>query len=222
MKILKKAIIGLLLIIGLPVIVLTALDILNVNKDADEKEGAIVTLIFLGLVPSGIGGFMLWSMYDNSQRKERDRLRAEFFQLVKAGRGRISAFDFSMASGLGADASRLYLNERARNFNAASYVDEDGGIFYQFQLGYADLNALLDDPDDELPTYRVLLQTVPPDHEEEILQVLQDVMEVEAEAIKEVLGEPLMPVQIGVTLEHAQDYRQRLEEAGAKVLVVLE
>ncbi len=222
MKILKKAIAGLLLTIGLPVIVLATLDQFNPSKDADEKGDATAALVILGFVPAGVGGFMVWSMYDNTQRRKRDRLRAAFFNLVKAGKGRISAFDFSMETGLAGHEARLYLDERARHFNATFHVDDDGGIFYQFHLGHADSHKLVDDSPNKPETYSLLLQAIPPDREDDVIQVLQDVMNVEADAIREILNEPLMPIQIGVPVAIAKQQRQRLQDAGISVLIVLE
>ncbi|MEM9449974.1 MAG: hypothetical protein AAGA75_15725 [Cyanobacteria bacterium P01_E01_bin.6] len=222
MKIFTKAIAGFLLVIGISAIGLATLDLLNAKRDAAKKRGAMVALVVLGIVPAGVGGYLLWAMIDNARRQERGRLRAAFFQLVKAGQGRISAFDFAMETGLEIDDAKLYLDERAQKFYAASHIDDEGGIVYGFQLGHADPKTLFDSSDPTAPTYAVLLKTVPSEQEEGVLEVLQDLMQVDADSIKDVLGEPLLPVQIGVTQAIAQDYRKRLEDAGATVLVVLE
>ncbi len=224
---LKKAIAGLLLIIGLPVIVFAALESRRANQDTGKPPKQTTALMVLGLVPTAIGGLLFWGMHDDARRDERDRLRTAFFQLVKAGNGRISATDFSIETGLAPSEARLYLDDRARYFHPTLHIDDENGIIYHFQLGFADPTLLLEETSEETLEpeplhFTVLLRAVAPEHEEEILQVLQEMMNGDADTIKEVLGEPLVPVQIGVPLAIAQDSRQRLEAVGAKVLVALE
>lgn len=232
----KKAIAGLLLIIGLPVIVFAALESRHAHRDAGATPKQAAALMVLGLVPMGIGGFMLWGMYDNERRNERDRLRTVFFQLVKAGRGRISATDFSIETGLTPNDAKQYLDNRARYFQSICQMDEDHGIVYQFQLGLANPALLTEEqteekteeqrePDGDPLTFSVFLHTIPPEHEEAIQQALQDIMDVVPDTITELPKDgarDLRPIQTGVPLAIAQDYRQRLEAAGATVIVALE
>lgn len=144
MRVLKKAIAGLLLIIGLPIVVLASLDILNPESSQEEKGNATAALIVLGIPPAAIGAWLAGGLHNDARRQERDRLRTTFFNLVKHGQGRISVFEFSEATELSGDRARLYLDDRARTFNATFHVDDAGGMFYVFNLGYTDSQRLID------------------------------------------------------------------------------
>ncbi|MEL6221437.1 MAG: hypothetical protein AAFR31_02210 [Cyanobacteria bacterium J06627_8] len=222
MKTFQKAIAAFLLCIGFASIGLSVLDLINSERTGRNQQRAIATLLVLGCVPVGVGGYMIWARFDQIHRQEQQRLRAAFFRLVRAGQGRISASDFSVETNLSIDEARLYLDERAEHFGAACQVEEDGKALYGFQLGYADPKRLLEAANETMPTFSILLKTIPSEHEDEVLIVLQDLMKAEPESIKEVWNEPLLPIQIGITRAIAQDYRKRLEEAGATVLVVLD
>jgi uncharacterized membrane protein len=223
MKTFQKAIAGFLLCIGFAAIGLSALDLFNSEKNAREKQRASATLIVLGCVPVAVGGYILWAIVDNAYRQEQGRLRAAFFELVQAGRGKIVAQEFADTTELALEDATVYLDDRAESARATRQADDEGNVVYLFQLGYADPKRLLDAVEgDATHTYSLLLKTVPDEHEENILTVLQELMKVEPDAIKAVWKEPLLPIQIGMTLTIAQEYRKRLEEAGATVLVVLE
>jgi len=143
MRVLKKAIAGLLLLIGVPIVMLTSIDIINPESTQEEKSNAIAALVILGIPPTVVGTWLAGGLHTNARRQERDRFRTTFFNLVKQGQGKISAFDFAEATGLSGDRARLYLDERARTFNATFHVDDQGGIFYLFTLGYSDAQRLL-------------------------------------------------------------------------------
>ncbi|MGB3495743.1 MAG: hypothetical protein WBA57_23640 [Elainellaceae cyanobacterium] len=144
MRVLKKAIAGLMLLIGVPVCVLTILDIFNSEVSQEDKSNATAALTILGLPPVAIGVWLVGGLHTDARCQERDRLRTTFFNLVKQGQGKISVFDFAEAAQLSGDRARLYLDDRARTFNATFQVDDAGGMFYVFTLGYANAQRLLD------------------------------------------------------------------------------
>jgi hypothetical protein len=134
MRLISKIVAGTLLIIGIPVIVLTVLEITNLKESPADREESAVALVILGLVPTAIGGAMVWSAKRHDRRKENDRLRKIFYELLKEGNGEITTMQFAMASGLNGKDSKAFLDEMAQEFNAGYNVLEEGSISYRFRI----------------------------------------------------------------------------------------
>jgi hypothetical protein len=100
MRLISKIVAGTLLTIGVPVIVLTGLEITNVKTPPSVREDSIVAMVIIGWVPVTIGGAMVWSARRRDRQQERDRLRQIFYELLKEGNGEITTMQFAMASGL--------------------------------------------------------------------------------------------------------------------------
>jgi hypothetical protein len=100
MRLISKIVAGTLLTIGVPVLVLTSLEITNVKTPPSDREDSIVAMVILGWVPTAIGGAMVWSARRRDRQQERDRLRNIFYELLKEGNGEVTTMQFAMASGL--------------------------------------------------------------------------------------------------------------------------
>lgn len=237
MRPLKKAIAGLLLLVGVPILALAALEIVNPQSSQQDRSEATAALILLGIPPTVAGAWLIGSLRTDARRQERDRLRSSFFALVKQGRGKVSVFDFAEATGLSGDRARLYLDERARTFNATFHVGDEGSLFYVFTLGYTDTQRLLDDPalseaaspppleSESNPhgavTYDILLRGAAIDRQAELLETLQTLTHHSLATVQRLVDTPLSLIVSGVERSTAEHYRQRLEAAGAQILVVL-
>ena len=85
-------------------------------------------LVFFGVAPLLLGGWLLHSSIQAEQRA----IREQFFRLLYAYQGRLSVLDFAAATRLEPAAARRYLDGWAREFAAEFEVNERGEIYYLF------------------------------------------------------------------------------------------
>ncbi len=85
-------------------------------------------IVFFGLVPALLGG---WVLYTSIQAEKR-ALREQFFQLLSLNRGRLSVMDFVLATRLEPAIARRHLDGWAKEFDADFEVTERGDIYYLF------------------------------------------------------------------------------------------
>ncbi|MBF2027891.1 MAG: hypothetical protein IGS48_14195 [Oscillatoriales cyanobacterium C42_A2020_001] len=134
MKLLVKVIAGALLAIGIPITLLAATEVLNPSKTAEQRENSFIAMMLLGLPPTALGGWIVWSLNQRHQHGERDRLRSAFFRLIQENNGHLTVLRFSMETGLDGQTAKTYLDDRAKEFNAAYNVTEEGSYSYHFNL----------------------------------------------------------------------------------------
>lgn len=108
--------IGLLVAIGLSHAAGTVLAVLS------------VLLVFFGLAPAMLGGWLIYSGYKAEQRA----IREQFFQLLVSNQGRLSLRDYVAASRLEPAIARRYLDGWAKEFYAEFEVSDRGDIYYIF------------------------------------------------------------------------------------------
>jgi hypothetical protein len=126
---------AILLGIGVPISLIGAIEVLRPQATPEDREGGLAALVLFGLPPTALGTWLIWSSRRQGQKAESDRLRSTFFRTLQANNGHITVLLFSMETGLeGADA-KAYLDERAKEFNAAYDVTEEGSYSYYFNLG---------------------------------------------------------------------------------------
>jgi hypothetical protein len=87
-----------------------------------------VLLVFFGLAPALLGGWLLYS----SAKAEKQALREQFFQLLLAKQGRLSVLDYVATTRLEPAIARRYLDGWAKEFYAEFEVNERGEIYYLF------------------------------------------------------------------------------------------
>lgn len=181
-----------------------------------EKQFASVGVGLLGGVPSTtLGAWLLIQNRDRKTQKERDRLQRTFYKLLKANGGQINVLRFSMEANISGTDARAYLDERAREFNAAFNVSEEGKVFYYFD---GDFNAL-----PAATAYDVVLQSFPWQNRDRVLNLLQREMRLERRVMKAMLKQAKSrPVAIatGVTERRANALKQTLEASGATISIV--
>ena len=134
MKLLTKIAIGVLLGIGIPISLVGTTEALNPKNTAGDREGAFIVALMFGLPPTAFGSWLLFSNVRRSKQEERDRLRASFFRLLQENSGHLTVLRFSMETGLEGQAAKMYLDSRAKEFNAAYNVTEEGSFSYYFNL----------------------------------------------------------------------------------------
>ena len=115
---------------------------LDPNPNRLGKRETITAGVLLGL-PATVGGaWLALDTYRQRQRAEEARLKAIFFKLVKAGRGKVTALRFSMEAQIDGEMAKAYLGDRSREYDATFQVDIEGGITYCFHLGNLDSRLL--------------------------------------------------------------------------------
>ena len=219
MKLFTKVMAGVLLGIGLPITLLAVNSLANPNLPPSSKMEATAALVFFGLTPATVGGWLAYSLHQQRQQESRDRLRSTFFRLLQESNGHLTQLWFAMETGLDGEAAKLYLQERAKEFDAAFNVSEQGTISYFFDLGsaYPGLSAATE-------TYDLLLEYVPFNRKSRAGDLIQDLTGWQTHQINQTLRKlPRGPVVLkqGVSKVIAEETRHQFEAIGARLLIVL-
>lgn len=135
MRLATKVAAGALLGFGLMVSMGTIVEIFDPHIATTDKENARAALLVFGIPCTAWGSLLFWGGYRKDQRQKRDRLRSVFFQLIQQDSGHVTPIRFAMETGLDGTAAKAYLDSRAKEFNAAYHVNEEGTISYYFDLG---------------------------------------------------------------------------------------
>lgn len=142
MKLIKKIGAGIFITFGLMILVLAVTELADAEKSKEDKDGAFAALIVFG-IPSGIiGGALAWNVIQGGKKQEEklaaqesDRLHSIFYLLLKKHNGSITPLILAMESKLSPADARVYLDQKAKEFDANFEADDQGGIIYQFNLG---------------------------------------------------------------------------------------
>jgi hypothetical protein len=134
MKLSSKIFAGILLGIGVPLSLICLTGMFNPKAPPEERNALGTAFVVFGLPPTAVGGWLVWSGVRRARREERDRLRAAFFRMIEENNGHLTVLRFSMETGLEGQDAKLYLDERAKEFNAAFNVTEEGNFSYYFNL----------------------------------------------------------------------------------------
>jgi hypothetical protein len=87
-----------------------------------------LVLIFFGLAPASLGGWLLHA----GSKLERQAMRERFFQLLHASQGKVSVLDFAANARLEPAIARQHLDDWAKEFSATFEVSDEGNIYYIF------------------------------------------------------------------------------------------
>jgi ribosomal protein L7/L12 len=236
MKLITKLAAGVLLGLGVPIVLGMTVTLAD-QKSADDKGGAAVALCVFGLAPSALGGWLIVGARRKDQQAMSDRLQTAFFHLLKQGNGRITALGFAMETGLTGAMAKSYLDERASEFGANFDVDDDGNMFYRFNLegvslpgkvGKAQSRANLP-PKQRLVVgqsiaahgnFDVILEAVPGVHRIATIKIVRKLTGLGLKEAKELVEATPTPLLVGVNEAIAQQSKKQLEAIGATVMVI--
>ncbi|MEM7796645.1 MAG: hypothetical protein AAF579_19590 [Cyanobacteria bacterium P01_C01_bin.118] len=126
---------GLLLLIGLPIVILAAIDLADSDETRDNKEGALAAMVFFGLPPVAIStGLMLNLRYGHQRQRQQVSLLREqsFLQLLQQQQGKVSAANFALAAKIPLAEAKVYLDEKAQQLDADFEVSDNREIIYKF------------------------------------------------------------------------------------------
>lgn len=137
MRLLQKALAGFCLLIGLPVVLLTLLQLTNPNTSPQDRDEASAALFILGFPPTALGGWLVWSLSQGHQKaaqkqiKQREQL---FLDMLQQCQGRITILQFAAAAELSMDDAKTFLDEKAKGLNASFDVSDTGAVVYCFPV----------------------------------------------------------------------------------------
>jgi len=138
LKFVKKAGAGVLLAVGAPIVVLSGYGLLDPSSTVRQLS---IVIMAIGLPPTGIAGWLIWSLARQSKRDaieadraDRRKLQATFFRLLKQNDGRVSLLQFAMEADLPGDSAKDYLKNQAQVFEAEVEVSTSGNPIYCFEV----------------------------------------------------------------------------------------
>ena len=238
MKLLTRIAAGILLGIGVPITILGTVQALDSKRSMDDREGAFAALVFFGLPPTALGSWMIWSALSRNQKAERDRLRATFFRILQSQNGYITVLKFSMETGLDGQAAKAYLDDCAREFNAAYNVTEEGSFSYYFHLDAAgtitshpSTGQLEANPNRSVPlpvsgettaseTFDVILEHLPGNQKIAAINIVREQTGLGLREAKELVESLPSTLQRNLSQIAANQLKQELEAIGATVLIM--
>ncbi len=199
----------------------------------DEQTMAVGSFLILGAPPIVLGSALWWVSRQQDQQRAANYLKNTFFHTLQQGQGRISVLDFAMAAKLDGDQAKVYLDDRAREFNANFDVNAEGSVLYCFETTLATGAALPTgatlQPEATLqpagPAYDVILQDYPARRRQVIEDAIVRLSDLSPLQVKEIMRKSKKrPVAIaqGLSQNAAATLRERLEDLDATVLVILQ
>ncbi|MGI0487487.1 bL12 family ribosomal protein [Pantanalinema rosaneae CENA516] len=224
MKPLSKTIAIILLMLGAPLTI--AMLVEAANPKAPDRDGAIAAVILFGLPPTVLGSWMLI----DGQRKDRlaahDRLQSHFFQILQQQQGRVTPLNLAMATGVSGQAAKVFLDAKAKEFDANFEVDETGNVLYCFSLGsyppaIAATPSSLDLPvGGRTETIEVILETVPSSQKIAAIKIVREQTGYGLKKAKELIEAVPVTICQSVSLAEAEKIQQQFTAIGATVRIM--
>ena len=141
MKLIRKTAAVVLLLIGLPISGLCAVELLDADLPASDRKGSLAALTLFGLPATALGTWLVVGLYRQSWQEKQDRdraaqeqLRTTFFALLQTSNSRITVLQLAMEAQISGADARQFLDERAKEFNATFDASEQGDIIYCFNF----------------------------------------------------------------------------------------
>jgi DNA-binding transcriptional regulator YiaG len=88
---------------------------------------------FVWVLPALVGAWV-WQRRSLAQQTQQAHLQSVFYQLLQAGRGKITLLELAMAAQVSALVARSFLDLKAQEFAAQFDVSEAGEIIYMFAV----------------------------------------------------------------------------------------
>jgi ribosomal protein L7/L12 len=220
MKLATKIAAGVLLGIGVPICLLATARLLDPKTMPQERFEVEVALITLGLPSTALGGWFALKSTDRKRQEERDRLQTAFYRLIRETNGHLTVLRFAMETGLDGETAKDYLNQRAKEFNAAYNVTEEGNLTYHFDLGGFAAGVL---PAAQTETFDVVLEWIPSNRKRQAIKAIHELTGLDWQQVKTLikrLPEPVV-LQQGVPKDVAEFTKRQLAALGVEVLIVL-
>lgn len=135
MKFLTKVSAGLLLSLSSIFLMNVTMEALSNNKATPEQKEMINKAFFAwGLSGVGFGSWLILSLKKQDRRQLTSHLQSTFYRLVEEQRGQISLLRFAKEAEISGEEAKLFLDSKAKEFNATFDHSQNGGVYYHFHL----------------------------------------------------------------------------------------
>ncbi|MDZ8185709.1 MAG: hypothetical protein RMX96_12745 [Nostoc sp. ChiSLP02] len=139
MKAVKKFFALFLLVFGIPLSAGMLWEVINPQTNPQDKEGAVAILALMSIPSTMIGGWLTWSLVQESKKEkallleaEQKRLQLVFLDLVESNSGTITILQMAKNADISTQKAKEYLDDKAKELNASFEVGVNGNILYRF------------------------------------------------------------------------------------------
>jgi hypothetical protein len=133
-SIFRKISAGVLLTSGIFCLLVAAYSPVDKKINSEDKLSHAITFLVLGLPLTAGGACMVWGLRRDGQKQKLAQIDQIFFRLVEEGQGQITIMRFAKETQLTDAEAKLYLDKKAKAFNANFDVNPEGGVSYRFHL----------------------------------------------------------------------------------------
>ncbi|MEA5596613.1 hypothetical protein [Rivularia sp. UHCC 0363] len=109
----------------------------NNNQEIEQKQeiaDKAFAGVALGLSGVGFGTWLILGLRQQHQRQLTSHLQSTFYRLVEEQRGQISLLRFAKEAEITGEEAKLFLDSKAKEFNATFDHHHNGGVYYHFHL----------------------------------------------------------------------------------------
>jgi len=139
MKFITKVSAGLLLSFGSIFLMHVTVEALSIDRQGTQEEKQQMTDkamagLALGLPAVGFGTWLILGLRQSHQRQITSHLQSIFYRLVEEEKGQISLLRFAKEAEISGEEAKLFLDSKAKEFNATFDHGRNGGVYYHFHL----------------------------------------------------------------------------------------
>ncbi|MEO1375080.1 MAG: hypothetical protein AAFW70_12320 [Cyanobacteria bacterium J06635_10] len=139
MKFFTKVSAGLLLSFGSIFLAQVTVEALSNDRprtleEKQEMADKAIAGLALGLPAVGFGSWLILGLRHQHQRQLTSHLQSTFYRLVEQERGQISLLRFAKEAEVSGEEAKLFLDSKAKEFNATFDHGLNGGVYYHFHL----------------------------------------------------------------------------------------
>jgi hypothetical protein len=111
------------------------------EKPSEEDKSNLWITFTMGIVPTAFGGFLIFDGFlkreDQSKQSHKVfslELDSIFLEQIQSNQGNISCISFAKAAKISIEESEQYLEQKAKQLNNTSNIDDEGATSYHFPL----------------------------------------------------------------------------------------
>ncbi|AVH64167.1 hypothetical protein CDG77_19215 [Nostoc sp. 'Peltigera membranacea cyanobiont' 213] len=139
MKLVKKFLAVCFLLFGIPLSAVIILELLSPKTPAKEKENYVTALTIFTIPSTIVGGWLSWSLVQQNRKEkalliesEQKRLQLALLELIEQNSGRVTVLQLAKNAEISTQLAKQYLDDKAKELNAAFEVNEEGNVLYHF------------------------------------------------------------------------------------------
>jgi hypothetical protein len=106
----------------------------NSDISRQERTAQAVSCLLVGIPLTGWGALIFRGVGQQAKKQASDRLQSIFYRLIQQTNGQITVMHFAIEAQLPGKEAKQYLDQKAKEFQAAFEVTENGDVTYRFHL----------------------------------------------------------------------------------------